>query len=365
MNYFSEYSSNCAGAAGNQFCFYPADENEIITARCFFKITVGGEYNYSFLFTNTIDSTFGDGSKSQCNDIPSQWYIKELSASKCSSCDIVKMTDEESFGNSFIPLTFDSQTEKTVSPAEIFATDPVNLQFEKGEYVCLQMKFYGKKLPYHEETLLPIFRKEGENWVYNVKMPLPCMIGCDREVKKRITFIGDSITQGCGTPKNEYLHYSAFVAEKLGSDYAFWNIGLGYGRGYDAATDGAWLSKAKQSDIVTVCFGVNDILQGYSADEIKMSLTTIVRKLKEKGITVIIQTIPPFDYDDKNTKIWEEVNSFINETLSKEADGLFDTVNFLSVSKDKPQMSLYGPHPNETGHKIWGDKLSDFLKKYL
>ena len=94
------------------------------------------------------------------------------------------------------------------------------------------------------------------------------------------------------------------------------------------------------------------------------SLTT-VRKLKEKGITVIIQTIPPFDYDDKNTKIWEEVNSFINETLSKEADGLFDTVNFLSVSKDKPQMSLYGPHPNETGHKIWGDKLSDFLKKYL
>ncbi len=365
MNYYDIYASNCAGSAGNQFVFYPEDENEILTSRVFFKVTVGGEFNYSFLFTNTIDSTFGDGSVCHCNVIPSEWHIKSLSVSKCGSCCVEKMPQNREFEDGFTQLTFGSQTEKNVAPAEIFATDPVKLKLKSGEFLCLEMRFCGNMIPYHEETLLPVFRKENGNWIPNVKMPLPCMIGCDRDVKKRITFLGDSITQGCGTPKNKYLHYSAFVADILGNDNAFWNIGLGYGRGFDAATDGAWLDKAKRSDIVTVCFGVNDILRGYTAYEIQKSLYTIVRKLKERGITVIIQTIPPFDYDEKNTVTWNEVNKYINEILSKEADGLFDTVDFLSAGGDKPQMSLYGPHPNETGHKIWGDRLSEYLKNFL
>lgn len=365
MEYFDIYSSNCAGSAGNQFCFHNEDENEILTSRCFFRITFGGEYNYSFLFTNTVDSTFGDGSQCRCNFIPDEWHIKNLKLSKCSDCSVEKMPDDIQLENGFTDLTFNGEKEKTVSPAEIFHTDPVRLNLKSGEFLCFEMEFSGRTIPYHEETLLPVFRKVNDNWIPCVKMPLPCMIGCDRKVNKKITFIGDSITQGCGTPKNKYLHYSAFVADNLGNDYSFWNIGLGYARGHDAATDGAWLNKAKKSNIVTVCFGVNDILQGYTADEIKSSLQTIIQKMKEKNITVIIQTVPPFDYDEKNTKTWNEVNDYIKSTLSDEADGLFDTVDFLSVGGETPQMSLYGPHPNETGHKIWGDRLSEYLKKFL
>lgn len=365
MDYFREYVSDCAGSAGNQLCFFPENENEIMTSRSFFKITSGGKLEYSFLFSNTVDSTFGDATRCRCNVQPNEWYIKSFSVSKCRDCSVEEMPEDKNLEEEFIQLTFDGNNEKTVTPGEIFSTDPICLETVKGEFICFEMKFCGRMIPYHEETLLPVFRKNDGEWIPNVKMPLPCMIGCRRSVRKRITFIGDSITQGCGTPKNKYLHYSAFVAENLGSDYAFWNIGLGYARGYDAATDGAWLYKAKQSDIVTVCFGVNDVLQGYSAEEIKKSLTTIVRKLKEKNITVIIQTIPPFDYEDRNTKVWKNVNEYIINTLSKEADGLFDTVSFLSVSIDKPHMSLYGPHPNENGHKIWGDKLSEFLKNYI
>ena len=363
MDYFNTYVSNCAGSAGNQLCFFPENENEILVSRCFFKITVGGRFDYSFLFTNTVDSTFGDGTKCRCNVIANEWKIHSLEISKCADVSVDKMPDEADF--KFIPLTFDGKAEKIVAPAEIFSTDAASLEFENGDFICFQMKYSGRMIPYHEETLLPVFRKENGEWIPNVKMPLPCLIGCKRDVKKRITFIGDSITQGCGTPKNKYLHYSAFVAENLGSDYAFWNIGLGYGRGYDAATDGAWLSKAKQSDVVTVCFGVNDILQGFTAEQVKMSLHTIVQKLKEKNITVIIQTVPPFDYDNKNAAIWQEVNAYINNVLSKEADGLFDTVEILSAGGEKPQMSLYGPHPNEHGHKIWGDKLSEYLKNFI
>ena len=87
--------------------------------------------------------------------------------------------------------------------------------------------------------------------------------------KARIAFIGDSITQGCGTTYNGYKQYAAVAAGRLGEDYAFWDLGLGYARGSDAATDGIWLYKAKQNDLVSVCFGVNDILQGHSAGEVK------------------------------------------------------------------------------------------------
>ncbi len=68
---------------------------------------------------------------------------------------------------------------------------------------------------------------------------------------------------------NSYEHWNAVVAENLGSQYGFWNLGLGYGRAADAATDGAWFFKAKQNDIVVVCYGVNDIFQGFTISEIQ------------------------------------------------------------------------------------------------
>ena len=137
------------------------------------------------------------------------------------------------------------------------------------------------------------------------------MIGVDRKAQKRIAFLGDSITQGIGTSVNSYAHWNAVFAEKLGSDYSYWNLGLGYGRADDAASDGIWLFKAKQNDIVFVCFGVNDILQGYNADEIKKNLQLIVDKLHEAGIVVIVQTVPPFDYSPEHQIIWDNVNNFI------------------------------------------------------
>jgi hypothetical protein len=33
---------------------------------------------------------------------------------------------------------------------------------------------------------------------------MPNFIGCDKKIKKRIAFVGDSITQGCGTSLDGY-----------------------------------------------------------------------------------------------------------------------------------------------------------------
>ena len=72
MNYFNIFKSNTLAGSGNQ-CFYTADENEISKCRIFYRIYHAGEYEYSFLLSNIIDSTFADGSESYKDLIIGEW----------------------------------------------------------------------------------------------------------------------------------------------------------------------------------------------------------------------------------------------------------------------------------------------------
>ena len=56
----------------------------------------------------------------------------------------------------------------------------------------------------------------------------------------------------------------------------------------DGALKGAWLNKAKMLDELTVCFGVNDICQGFSEETVKNSINTIVNELKNANKRVIL-----------------------------------------------------------------------------
>lgn len=189
------------------------------------------------------------------------------------------------------------------------------------------------------------------------------MIGCDRKTSGRIAYLGDSITQGIGTTPNSYLHWNAVFSEKLGSDYSYWNLGIGYGRANDATSDGAWLYKAKHNDIVFVCYGVNDILKGQPEEQIKEDLTYIVNSLKNEGKKVIIQTIPLFDYEGQNIKKWERINSYILTELKDKADFILDNTQFLS-KKVMPSDAIYGGHPNEDGCEIWAEALFKKIQEY-
>ena len=151
----------------------------------------------------------------------------------------------------------------------------------------------------------------------------------------------------------------------LGEDYAFWNLGLGYGRADDAATDGAWAYKAKQNDLVVVCLGVNDLNRGFSAEKIKENLLSLVKKLKNAGCFVLVQTIPPFDYPPEKAERWNEVNNWIKSELKANCDMVFDNLEFLKESDDAPQNAKYGGHPNSLGCKIWAENLYPELKKLI
>ncbi len=363
MEFFKKYTSNTIAGSGNQIFFNTSEVDKIKKGRVLYKITTGGEYNYSLLFSNIIDSTFSDGKQSHCNLIVDSWTIVEARVGITPACTATTMEEPAVM----YPLTFCGSKEKLVAPGEFFSSDPISLAPKKGEYLCLEISFKGGMIPYHEESILPSFvwDDEKESWVVSKRHPFASMIGCDRKVEKRIAFLGDSITQGIGVPGNSYAHWNAIVAEKLGDKYAYWNLGLGYGRAGDAATDSAWLYKAKQNDIVVVCYGVNDIFRGFTVEEIKKNLEKIIDILHENGIKVILQSVPPFDYSETYVGMWHEVNAYVRDVLSKKADLFFDCADYLKKSDEEPHLAPYGGHPNAAGCKIWGENLSRVMLEYL
>ena len=363
MRWFEQFASNSTAGSGNQLIFSAKEKR---TGRVYYKITVGGTFGYSLLFSNILDSTYADGSLDHKNLICEPWHIEEAKVSRCAALDWhgeERVDLPAPIGETV--LTFGGKAQKTVAPGEFFTTDEVELTFEAGEFLCLEMTYSGEVLPYHEESLLPIFVKQDGVWTFDKHMPLPGMIGVKRNVKARVGFFGDSITQGIGTAQNSYEHWNAKVAVKLGEEYAFWNLGIGYGRANDAATDGAWMYKAKHNDAVVVCFGVNDILQGKKEEQIKSDLMEITRTLKKAGVKVLVQTVPPFDYEGEKIGIWQRVNQFIFDTVAKEADGIFDAAAVLALSAEQPHRAKYGGHPDAQGCTVWADALAPVLKDLL
>lgn len=377
MEYFKQFSSNSLAGSGNQL-FFCMKDGEVQTGRVFYRITAPGEFNYSLLFSNVMDSTYSDGKLSHSNLICREWMIHAARIGICkeipTNINWSKMAesdcDDENYADiqvsDFQIATFDGKTEKNVMPGEFFASDPIKLSFDADTYLCLELTFSGSMIPYHEESLLPmVLQTEDGRWKYSRKMPVAGMIGCDRWVKGRIAYLGDSITQGIGTDINTYSHWNAVLSRKLNQAYSFWNLGIGFARTGDGASDGAWLYKAKKNDVVFVCLGVNDILQGVCAEQIEQNLETIVAVLKNAGKRVVLQTIPPFNYSAEDIDKWKRVNTYIQTVLKEKADIIFDNVPLLRENEGNSHIAAFGGHPNAQGCAVWGEVLYEAIRAWL
>lgn len=358
MEDFKLFSSNSIAPSGNQSWFYTENRSKEYTGRSFYRIFSGGTYNYRFLFSNTINSTYADGAHSRADTVCGEWSIHSL---KCCVC-----SGKAGFARPLPNMTevlFEGNREKAVLPGALFFTDPVRISAEKGDYICLEIRFSGEKIPHLEETLIPSFIQKNGVFVLDNRVPLAGMIACDRSVKSRIAFLGDSITEGIGAGFDTYDFWCSKTADMLGDEYSFWNLGLGYGRAADAAADGRWLLLARQADFVSVCFGVNDILSGCPEREIEYNLKRIVRLLKEHGCRVGMFTVPPFDFEDEKRQIWNNVNAFIRSELSCDVEYVFDAVPILGESAERCHIAKYGGHPNAAGSMLLAERFYEFIRE--
>lgn len=335
--FYDIYTSDCTAGCGNQL-LTRLEAPVTKTGRCWFRLSRGGE-NYALLFSNQIDSTYDDGSISRVNDVGGEWKIKAMRIGLCSG-----VGEEPAVWHA---VTFGGEASREIAGKEPFVSDAVRLDAKAGDFLCYEITLIGSCYPYHEEAVLTIQPDK--------QIPLPLMIGCDRKVKEKIGFLGDSITQGCGTEDDSYTHWVAKIAEKLPPEYSVWDLGIGYARACDVATDGGWLVRAKQCDTVHVCFGVNDVLRGRGAEEILQDLHTIVGKLKAANCRVILLTLPPFDLEGDQKLQWRTVNHTIRESLWKAADGLFDIAAVLGDLPPNEHRCIYGGHPNAEGCQAVAD----------
>ncbi|MGN1346855.1 MAG: SGNH/GDSL hydrolase family protein [Eubacteriales bacterium] len=358
---FKKYVSNVACGTGANYLL-EFGESRTFRARAYFKPDVCGSYNWRFFFSNTVDSTFADGTVAYRNKSGGNWKIR--SASIADGGEISDRAVESGKGMSRTPVTFDGRPDRSVAPDERFWSDEIPFAVPENHYLVWEWELEGDRIPCTPDSQVPTFTDFGDGYDFRMECPMPALLGCDRSVKKTVAFMGDSITQGCATTNNAYEMWAAQISKMLNPTYAVWNLGLGWGRGADAATDGAWLNKGKQMDVVVLTYGVNDILHGsYGSDhrstagEVTAVLESLIEKLQASGTEVILSTVPPFDFSPEEYREWRAVNMAIPYIAKLHGCRVFDLESSLDASFALGNKPMYGPHPNGNGGRAAAERF--------
>ena len=360
MNGFYPFVPATADAAACQTYFIrgEGERDKPATGRAFFRLSrpASGPRSFRLWFSNALDSTFGPGQNVLANAFCEAWDIESASAWLVKepvrdAASAVNVRPENA-----AVLTFDGKPSFHAEPGMVFACDPFTLSSDYEHTFAFELTFRGHILPCHQETLVPVLLKETDTWKPDVRMPLPVMIGEEREEIPVVGFLGDSITQGIGSgsPDNAFPF---LVQQAIGPENAVWNLGIGYARAADAATDGFWLHRARQCDKAVVCLGVNDVGQGFPSGTVCANLKKALLALRESGCGLYLLTPPPFDFAGEQRAVWEDVRYYCKEELSRIVKAVVTTDSFLAVSDAEPWKAKYGPHPDADGHRLLAEAV--------
>lgn len=309
---------------------------------------------WRFSLTNTIDTTWADGTRSRA-DTPGGTY------------DIVSAAFSN--GLATVPVTFQGARGRTVLPDEHVTSDICDIRSARSNFItfrwCLRAGADGAIVPATPnsqalcahapgdatfagpEAFTDARTLEGED---ENMCALPDLFEAEGAPLRRMTFIGDSITQGVGTRIGHYESWAARIAAALADKYASLNLGLGYAQIADAARNGAWLSRAGCCDVVNMCLGVNDLLHG-DGERCIERLRTAVAALKAAphAPRIVLFTTPPFDYEGRDIERWRALNAAITAPDHLGADTVFDMARVLRLDADHAHLAKYGPHPDGLG----------------
>lgn len=361
---FSKYVSNTYAASGNNSL---VENAESVTYRAYFPVEEYGGLEYCFYFSNMVDSTYSDGSLAHVGLAGGDYTIESAYIADGGTSIDQEITNRQA-------VTFDGNAKRNVSAGETFWSDALEFDVPEEHYLVWEWTLTGENIPatsVSNLTKVGADHNDGKGLVYCDDIPLPQLIGADRQVKYTVSAIGDSITQGCQTEFMAYEYWAAQISQKLGSEYSLWNCGLGWARTSDAALCGDWLQRAAASDIVIVAFGTNDIISGEfggdggnSADEIDGYIRTVLDFLKKEQCSVIVFNAPPEDYRDNLEAVRTEYNEKLKSTCEEYGVSYFDFAGLLS-DESEPSKALYGGHPNGEGGEIVSEEFLRIYKDYL
>lgn len=183
-----------------------------------------------------------------------------------------------------------------------------------------------------------------------------------QESKKRLVFLGDSLTEGYGVAQSKA--YPALLQEKLNQEKKNWtvvNSGVSGSTTASAPSRLQWVLKTK-TDLVVIALGANDGLRGLKIEDSEKNLAKAIEIAKEKGAKVVLAGImvPPNygkEYSDKFAKM------YVN--LSKKYKVKLLPFLLKDVGGVASMNLADGIHPNEKGHEVMANTMYEFLKGEL
>jgi acyl-CoA thioesterase-1 len=176
----------------------------------------------------------------------------------------------------------------------------------------------------------------------------------------KIVFLGDSLSAGYGLL--ELQAYPALIQDKLKEDGYEWDV---VNAGISGDTSAAGLQRVdwalSQGDvrILVLELGANDGLRGLPISEMKKNLATIIERVREKRITVLLAGMEaPPNFGPEYTVAFRQVY----RDLAKEYN-----VKLLPFLLDKvagqPGLNQAdGIHPNIEGSRIVADTVWNVLR---
>lgn len=344
------------------------------TYRTYIKPREFGEFNFAFWHSNAVDSTWDQGEEVSANMPGGKWRIDEAYVA-----DGGVALDGTINSSTQTMFTFNGEKSKVVNPTDKFWSDSVEFFIPKDHFIAFTWTLTsleeGKVIPYNcEENLATAYVSEGNDDFIRAEnmLLIPSLLAYEKILDKRITFIGDSITQGVRNIRDEYGYWVGKIGNAMSPKIGIWNIGSGWARAKDMATDGEWLYKAKHSDEVAICIGVNDIgTLGRNHLELTQDLEKIIRRLKENNelCKVILFTIPPFDFINTQEETRKIVNKRILAGKIKGADRIFDISAVLSCPAPNENLEKLEYHSNNNDahpNGLAGTRVAEeFLKWYI
>jgi acyl-CoA thioesterase-1 len=193
----------------------------------------------------------------------------------------------------------------------------------------------------------------------NKPLPTPQFTGN----KPKIIAFGDSLTAGFGLAEKESYPY--LLQQKLradGYDYEVVNAGVSGDTTLGGLERADWVLEQDNAKIVILELGANDLLRGMPVGKMKENLDKIIRKAKEKNLTVLLcgMVAPPTMGPQYQREFSTAFPDLASEHKVAYLPFLLDKV---ALNKDLNQAD--GIHPNVEGEKIMTDNIYKALKPML
>ena len=209
---------------------------------------------------------------------------------------------------------------------------------------------------------------------------------------KKIAFLGDSITEGCGTSCKEHIFWS-LIAQRTGAECFGYGIGGTRIAKQTVPSDERWDqnfisrvdSMIPDADIVVVFGGTNDFGHGDAAfgamsdrteDTFYGALHVLYQKLYERYPEAQLVVMTPTHRLSEDDKDWNERGIRRVGVLADYVAAIRQVAEYYSipvldlwrVSGIQPKVPVLkekympdGLHPNDAGHVLIANKLIGFL----